>query len=392
MKTPNCYLRLGWTARLLVLLAVQWLQAQRAGAEDHADYRFMRYKEEDGRIQVDTHTAYADLKLSEAVSAHGEYVYDSISGATPNGLVPQLTPKWLTQMHDIRRAGNLGLDLTTGRHKFTLTGSLSRENDYDSKGLSLSDAIEFKDKNTTLRLGVSHNFDRVLGNDPTDPNSDRPRFWTDKDSTEALIGISQLLDKRTIVTADFTFGQDEGYLNDPYRNVYFTAWSALNVFEVGMPEIRPDHRNKEVLQLGLTHFFESANASIEGTYRFYHDSYDITAHTLTLNWHQHLGKHLLIEPLVRFYEQSEASFYTPLGVPGYFPGDGIARPANYSADYRLSQFWSLTYGLQASVIIKEKFYLDLGYHRYEMRGLDDVTSPLLYPKADIFTVGLRVWF
>ena len=144
--------------------------------------------------------------------------------------------------------------------------------------------------------------------------------------------------------------------------------------------------------LGLTYFFDPLNASVEGSYRFYHDSYDIFAHTATLAWHQHLGTHLLVEPLLRFYEQSEASFYTPEGVAGYFPGDGITRPANYSADYRLSNFLSLTCGLQVTVIIKERVYVDLGYHRYEMHGLDDVTSSLLYPKANIFSAGLRVWF
>ena len=383
--------RLGWALQFLSLLVIHWLQTWRAQGENHYDYRYGFYGEEDGRVEVNTHTAYFEQKLAESVAAHGEFVYDSISGATPNGLVPSLTPNWLSHLTEIRRAGNLGLDLQLGRHTLAPLAAYSTESDYESKGVSLSDAIEFNQKNTTLRLGVSRNFDRVLGVDPNNPNSDRPRFWTDKDATEGLIGLSQLLDPKTILTADFTYGYETGYLNDPYRGVFFQGWLGIDN-SVAMPEVRPDHRSKEVFLVTLTHYFDPLNASVEGSYRFYHDSYDIFAHTVAVAWHQRLGQHLIIEPLIRFYEQSDASFYTPLGVPGYFPGDGISRPAHYSADYRLSHFLSVTYGLQASLILKEHIFVDVGYHRYEMHGQDNATSPLLYPKANIYTVGLRLWF
>lgn len=365
-------------------------QLFRAQGESHYDYRYMLYDEEDDRVRVETHTALFEQQLIESISAHGEFVYDSISGATPNGVVPTLAPNsWLTTLEDTRRAGNLGLDIKLGQHTVTPGVAVSEESDYSSRSISLSDAFEFNEKNTTLRLGVSRNFDKVLGVDPMDPNSPRPRFWNDKDSTEALIGVSQLLSSKTVFTADFTFGYESGYLNDPYRGVYFYDYPDPSTV---YPEIRPDSRSKEVLLLTLTQYFDPLSASLEASYRFYHDSYEVFANTAGLTWHQRLGKHVLIEPMVRAYEQSEASFYTPLGVPGFFPGDGIARPANYSADYRLSEFWSLTYGLQASLIIKDSIYIDVGYHRYEMRGLDDVTASVVYPNADIFTVGLRVWF
>jgi hypothetical protein len=92
----------------------------------------------------------------------------------------------------------------------------------------------------------------------------------------------------------------------------------------------------------------------------------------------------MVEPLFRFSEQSAASFYTttfsgpfawilnPAGPPGF-----------HSSDYRLSEFYTLDYGLQASVINDHA-----GYHRYEMNGLDGKTTADMYPKANVFTVGI----
>jgi hypothetical protein len=79
-----------------------------------------------------------------------------------------------------------------------------------------------------------------------------------------------------------------------------------------------------------------------------------------------------------------------------FPGDPTfhlpGTPKFYSADYRLSHFESFTYGLRALLIVQDHLNFDVGYQRYDMHGLDGVTSASAYPVANIFTVGLRLWF
>lgn len=372
-------------------VAVQWLGAGRGHAEDHVDYRFGFYGEERGRIQIDTHSLYFEKKLSEAIVAKGELIYDGISGATPNGSPPHAGSDQvpLAQMHDVRHAGNLGIDWRAGQQTFSPQIAYSKESDYESIGISLGDAIEFDEKNTTLRLGIAGNFDKVL-------DSSSPRVNRNKDSTQGLIGISQLLDPKTIFTADFTYGSESGYLDDPYRRVLFQSWlTAIPGVPLYIiyPEQRPGERTKQVFQTTLTHFFESVKGSAQFSYRFYHDSYDVFGHTAALTWHQKLGSHFILEPMFRYYEQSAASFYFPQGVPGFSPIDGDpSRGPFFSADYRLSRMFTLTYGVQASVIIKRWLQLDVGYHRYEMYGRDHVTSASAYPKANVVTAGLRVWF
>ena len=368
-------------------------------AENQVDYRFGYYDEVGKRVKVETQSVYFEQKLIDSIIAKGELVYDGISGATPNGthhwslpanatgpdIVNTRGKANTTAVWDIRRAVNLELDCKLGNQTLTPGFAWSSEHDYLSYGISLNDAIEFNDKNTILQLGVSHNFDSVR-------HFPDESIWSSKQSTEGIIGISQLLSPKDILNVAFTFGNDSGYLIDPYRSAeYLFTNPNPNIFgghnstgrAIPGGETRPSHRNKEILFTSETHHFDSLNASLEGSYRFYHDSYDVFSHTVGLTWHQWLGKHLMVEPLVRFNYQTAASFYSPL-----FSSD---IPIFHSSDYRLSELYTTDVGLQATVFINDHFRFIAGYHRYEMNGLDGgKTSSDMYPKANVYSVGISI--
>ena len=363
--------------RRFVPLGVVFGLPQILRGENQAAYRYENYSEDKKRMQIETHSVYFEQKLLELVTAKGELVYDGISGATPTGTHDAKGKVLTTKLKDLRRAGNLGFEWRFANHKLNTGGSFSEEHDYISHGVSVGDAIEFNEKNTVIQFGVSHNFDSVR-------DGVNHKKWHGKDSTEAIIGISQLLSPRDIFTAAFTFGNDSGYLSDPYRLAEYHPVIFPKGFNIGVPERRPAHRNKEIVFTSLTHHFDSLDASLEGAYRFYHDSFGVDSHTVSLTWHQWLGKHLIVEPAFRFNEQSAASFYDTT-----FSGPFTANPKGYhSSDYRLSNFYSLDFGLQATVALNDHVHIIGGYHRYEMYGLDK-TSPAMYPQANIFTVGLQ---
>ena len=336
-------------------------------AENHVDYRYEYYGEENDRMKIETHSVYFEQKLSDAVTAKGELVYDSISGATPVGTRDASN---VSHLRDARWATSLGLDFAFKKHLLTPGYAYSKENDYESQGISLNDAINFNDKNTVLQLGVAHNFDSVRDTDGAN--------WRGKDTTEALIGLSQLLTPSTVVSANFTFGYEDGYLRDPYRLATF------DTFGFAFNEVRPGYKSKEVALVSVTQYFDRLHASIEGSYRYHHDSFQIDSHTIELTWHQRLGQRFIVEPMFRFYNQDAAYFYAA-GFPGITPSGG-----NFSSDYRLSNFYSLDYGLQATVIVTDWLRFTAGYHRYEMTGRDGSTDPKMYPKANIFTFGFSI--
>jgi hypothetical protein len=136
------------------------------------------------------------------------------------------------------------------------------------------------------------------------------------------------------------------------------------------------------------------NASIEGSYRFYNDTYGVVANTVGVTWHQWLlNKHLIVDPGFRFYQQSAASFYTT-GFSGPF-SDALnpnGPPGMHSSDYRLSEFYSLDYGVKLTGVITDWLQVTAGYHRYAMYGQDGKTPSAMYPKANVFTAGISfIW-
>ena len=374
---------------VVIGVGLQTLLAQRVRGENHVDYKYEDYTEESGRIHVRTHGALFEFEASSVVSVHGELVFDAISGATPTGGPPPAGSNRvpLATMEDKRTAGNIQVPVRwSGRHTTTPQLAYSLEGDYESVGLSLNHTIDFNDKNTTLALGFAYTHDTIM-----------PDFWYGdkeyKNSGDVLVGVTQLLGPRTILTLNFTLGAANGYMNDPYKGVRFDDYpDPITLFR----EKRPGYRDKQIGYLALTHFFAPLKGSAELGYRLYHDSYGIVSHTVSLSWFQKLGRHVVVSPMFRFSDQCEASFY---GVR--FPGDAslppddpfyVPIPDYYSADYRLSAMQTFTYGLSATWKIADRVSLDVAYKRYDMLGKDNVTSQDAYPNANVFSGGFRIWF
>ena len=372
---------------------IRSFQAQRALAEgqNHVDFKYEDYKEEGGRGAVSTTSAAFDTALTSSLSMRGGYIYDSISGATPTGGPPLTRGAGvpLVYLKDIRRAENLELSQRLGLWTISPGVSYSKESDYESLGVALNQTFDFNQKNTTLIVGASHDFDRVL---PKNPPSVFFPAEADKDTTDGLIGVTQLLGPETVLNANFTFGHAEGYLGDQYRGFYFTNHPDSPGHQTLFGEKRPGYKNREVAYLSLTRFITPANASVELAYRFHHDTFGIFSHTVSLGWIQKIGSRVIIEPDIRYYTQTEASFYH-VSLPGD-PANSHAPPPPplYSADYRLSNLSSWTMGLKLRVKVCEYFTIDAAYKRYSMFGNDGVTSSTAYPKANVYTIGASIWF
>lgn len=416
---PDTRVRRGLAALVLSGLLVL-LPPRRALGEDRVEYRYENYAEDRGRIGIQTHGVYFEKELTSKVVTHGQFVYDGISGATPTGakMQPGATEVPTMHMEDERLAGSLDTAIRYGRHTTTPQVAYSHESDYESVGLALNHTIDFNQRNTTLLLGAARNFDRVKGRFQED--------FQNKGTWDGIIGINQLLSPKTTLTVNLTLSYSDGYLSDPYKAVYFSfpyEDEALNVFPDAYPEKRPEHRFKQVGYVALTQFFDSVQGSGELSYRFHHDDYGIVAHTAQLAWFQKIGKQIVISPMIRYYQQSAADFYAPrftgdlrypdgtqlayqngsfiaeLGEPE-FPSDPTgydivtvpAAPSYYSADYRLAHLDTWSYGIGISWKPTDWLSLNFGYRRYEMNGLDGVTLASAFPKANIFTVGLGIWF
>ncbi|MDZ4288869.1 MAG: DUF3570 domain-containing protein [Prosthecobacter sp.] len=374
-------------------LAPLLLPTLAASAAEHFRYdsSYQVYDESAGRIKVESWYFHADMNLSEDTVFKFQLLRDAISGASPTGALPGGVQPFLADLEDVRNGVLAALSQQVGDHRVELELSRSLEQDYLSYGVSLSDHWELNQKNTTLSLGLNYLDDSVKVFGLPDQS---------KHSYDIFVGISQLLDKNTILSANLTVGYAEGYLNDPYKAIQRTdtviiggiPFPVVNLYR----ENRPSSRLREVLQLQGTRFFETLRGALDSTIRLSADDYGVFSQTLQIEWRQAIGDKLEVTPYFRYYRQNAADFFrntldgVPIGTPPTYP-DGSG--PNYSADYRLSSLSSLSVGLKARYRVTENIALSTAFEHYDMSGSGSNQAPAeAYPTASIWTFGVTIEF
>jgi hypothetical protein len=395
MRTPICFSSAGQASRRLslsqpfavapLLLPAVSLQAAEAFRFDSG---YQTYDESGGRMFIESYYYRGEMFLSEDTSFRFQILRDAISGSTPIGTLPgDAVQPFLVELEDVRSGVLAALSQQIGDHRLELEASNSRESDYLSQGISLNDRWELNQKNTTLSMGLNFVNDTIVVRGTDDQN---------KKNYDVFLGVSQLLDKNTVLSANLTLGYSEGYLNDQYkviqRNELFFGIPVTNIYR----ENRPSSRLRAVLQLQGTHFFSGANAALDAILRLTQDDYGISSQSLQLEWRQGLFDRLELTPFVRYYQQTAADFYhrtlngLNVGTPQDYPdGSGV----NYSADYRLSSMAALSLGLKTRLRLTDNISLSATYERYEMAGIGGDQAPAqAYPTASMWTFGVSFLF
>lgn len=377
-----------------MVLAIVLLWRRPVRAEDAISTKFEYYAEKDGRVKVLAYYARADVDLSPEWAMQFTGLIDSISGASPTGLLPE-EPGDPLPTDDLpgedRISGVLDLLFERGRVTGLLEYSYSDEPDYLSRGLATQWTLDFNHRQTTLRAGISHLNDTVISS-PLD---------NDRRAYDALIGITQVIDARTTVTFNLGYGWNTGYLSDPYKLVGWTQVTTIPLTppivieqQVASLENRPSMRRRYVAHLSGQHFFDAVNGSVDASVRYFHDSWGIDSWTVECSWLQKLGDAFVLQPLFRYNTQTAADFYLlTLDEIGFVPGGlPTAHAPYYSADYRLSKLRATTVGLKGVWFVGEHLTFDAAYEYYAMEGLDGRTSQEAYPSAHIITLGARYVF
>lgn len=360
-----------------------------ARAEDSVSYKFENYSEAGGRVGVQTQGFVASQEVGPDLQLGLTMVTDAIAGATPTGVpAPAGTEQVpLAHLSDHRKAWEADLARQFERVNVALGISESREHDYISDGFSLNTLTDFNEKNTTLLAGIAGH------NDSVETFYDPQQLYVKKRAFSAIIGVSQLLDPLTRVTMNLGWARETGYLSDQYKLVQQNVeLFPGDYFQLVFAENRPHEHNSGTAYFSVNRAFPSLAGALEGTYRFYSDTYGVVASTAELRWLQKVGRHATVSPEVRFYEQGAARFYyydltsTDI-IPSTVPNP--SGPA-YSSDYRLSALDTMTYGIKVAWSPGARFQLDVAYDRYAMRGRDGVTPQSAYPRANVLTFGAKI--
>jgi len=391
--------KLSSSARAFVIACVLLLsQPRSARAEDSLTFKAQSWQEDNNRIRVDSQYAQVEKDLGTDTHIKVMGLIDSIAGATPTGEKPATgQPVPQVQMEDRRKAWNADLSHQFPRVSVDVGYGVSRESDYVSDGWSLNTVTDFNQKNTNLLLGYGGTADTIM----------EPKLgWKKnlhKDGADFIVGVTQLLDPNTSVTANASYGTSHGFQSDPYRIVSTTRFVDDLGFYHTEAENRPNQKNKVSIFGGINHNFEKLNGALDGSYRYYHDSFGITSHTVSLEWIQKIGEHVIVQPSLRFYRQSASDFYyfdldrsrintalAPVYDKTIYNEIGTGSAPFYSSDYRLSHLQTVDAGIKVIVKITAWLSIDAAYDRYLMRGLDHLTPQSAYPNANTFTVGVKL--
>jgi hypothetical protein len=147
-------------------------------------------------------------------------------------------------------------------------------------------------------------------------------------------------------------------------------------------------------------------AAVEGSYRFYTDTWGVGAHTVDLGYTQPVWKRWILDGRVRYYRQNAADFYSDL-----FPRRQFA---NFLArDKELSTFNSITVGVgasyeftiprvpwvQKSTINARLDHLMINYDDFRdatatnpANGIFAGSEPLYKLNANVFQLFVSIWF
>jgi uncharacterized protein DUF3570 len=357
-----------------------------ARADDSIAYKFENYREDDGRITVETQSSVIDQDVSTFGHLSLTGTIDAVSGATPTGrpAPPGSDQVVLTEIHTRRKAWSGSYAEQIKDFNIAVGFAESREPDYVSRGWSVNTLTDFNEKNTTLRVGVAGTDDRVeVFFEPA---------YLPKHTQSAIVGVTQVLDPLTFVTVNLTLSADDGYLSEPHKFVE----KGISIFpgvtlEEAFGENSPNQRQSGSLYTSINHAFPKLGGAVEASYRFYSDTYGIVGHTFGVSWLQHLGSRVMLEPLARYYTQTAARFYyynlddtsiIPVHIPN---GTG----PYYTSDFRLSDEADFTLGIKATVKVTDRVDVTAAFERFEMYGRDGVTPASAYPRAGITTVGMK---
>ena len=285
-------------AALLVLVT------RKSPAEKALRAKYREWVEEGDRIHVRSWYAEAEAALSEEWSLDVMGVVDTWSGATPIGL-PPTEFDWLSDpIEEVRRAGVVTFSKETNEYDFSFEFGLSHEPDYLSRSYAVRLAHQYAEKTLTLSAGLSYLDDTVDTQMTGYPGFDKQT----KRTPEIILGAHRVLDPKTTLAMNLSYSRPSGYLSDPYKSVaYYETVHGAKVLRQ-TPENRPDARNVYVVFVEGTRYIESLRSSLQGSYRFFADDSGLRGNTLEVQWFQRFGETLVVRPLLRYYNQSEADY------------------------------------------------------------------------------------
>ena len=344
---------------------------------------------EPGRVSTYELMAHSRILLPNQNLLRLNLTVDIMTGASPNGATPARFVQTFTRasgkgayavpardvpldntFQDNRASLSAQLDSRIARQTTSRLGArVSVEYDYVSVGANLSFSHELNKRSTTVNAGLAVAWDEY------DPEGGAPipfapmrEPWTEpyrfpgtqsKNVVDAVIGVNQIIGRRTIMQLNYSASYNDGYLTDPYKML--SVVEAAEGPTQGDPleyvyENRPAIRFKQSVYGWLKHHM--TRDMIETSYRYHWDDWGVESHTVDLRYLWQFAPNQHLQPLLRFYHQDNADFFH------YFLRNDEAFPRFATADPRLNEFNAYTVSVRYGRALNngQRVNVRLGYY------------------------------
>jgi hypothetical protein len=384
--------------KLLALVLLLGIAPAFAGVlpEDRADLLYHRYQ--GGGITIDGPSVLVRKKIGESFSVSANYYMDMVSSASID--VKLSASKYKEE----RKQKSLSVDYLHGKSTYSMGVIDSKESDYvaDTAFWSLSQDM-FGDL-TTVSLSFKRGWNDVFRNVKlADGSKTRdPTFEDQADSRGYSVGLTQILTRNLIFGFNYEVDEDEGFLNSPYRSVRFAIPGGGFQLE---KEVYPRTHTSNAASVRLKYYMPW-RAALDGSYRFYTDTWGVIGHTLDMTYTHPMWKKWIFDGHLRYYKQTAADFYSDL-----FPRQGSQ---NFLArDKELATYDAITVGIQASydfTIPRVRWiqkssatlrieHMMINYDDFRdatktdpANGIVAGTEPLYKLNANVFQAFVSIWF
>jgi hypothetical protein len=331
--------------------------------------------------------------------------FDPVSGLPTYQQDNDITHIMSTASPETRKQGDFKLSYEWDETAVSVGGGISIEDDYESRFGNVGLRWDINQKNTTLNLDLSYTnsdtkavrdhdlyytadqwyYDHITTNNTTAADT----ILGNKQDWGVHGGISQVINKSALVSADFNYTRSTGFMSNPYKLTEFffvdPAEFQFNEFVIPVTaaffERRPEVRNQWSVGGRYIQYIDPFDAAFHFDYRFSADDWGIQAHTFEADWVQPVGSGWTVTPRIRYYSQNAADFYRPYFVinESYQTKDITVNgetksvtanqlPSAFSSDQRLSGFGTLSGGVTVAKQFAKGVTLETGFEYYTHQG------------------------
>jgi len=377
--------RLLRTPVLILLLLVTTAGHTAILPEERADALFHSY--DGGGVTINGPSILIRKNIGDSFSVSGNYYVDSITSASID-VVTTASP-----YAEERTEYSASVDYLRDKVTISTAFTQSNENDFDAQSLHFGISQELFGGLTTVSLGYSRGWDTVgkLGD---------PAFAKDVNRENYRASISQIITKNLLMEVGVEIVTDEGFLNNPYRQVrYINPANVVRGYDYE-EEVYPNTRTSNAISARAKYYLPY-RAALHGEYRFFSDTWGIQANQFEIGYTHPFRKNWIFDFKVRNYQQTKADFYNDL-----FP---FQNAQNFLArDKELSTFSSFTIGAGVSYEFNKTFlsFIDKGSINFSINNIQfeyedfrDVrvvsapgTEPLYSFNANVIQFFVSLWY